>query len=290
MPRHFDKKSLAAISITALFLISSLSLPVVVAAASSQPSSLAAKPLSAAEANWAASTGNQFNQDYNPQTQINSSNAQYLGLSWLFPLPTHPTPLLNVAGGLGVDSAPMIINGTIYFVTQADQVFALNAANGNVLWTVVLPLLPNSTAGHGTGPLSLHLHDGNVQFTTKLFGNTPTFWVAADDQKVYAINALNGKYELNFSVFNGVATVAGTNPTGQYTGVGAANLLVDEKRGILISSVVSASSPNTGRCFFRGWNILVNPPTMMWETYCTPPQPQSSIGTDPNWDVNQINS
>jgi len=24
--------------------------------------------------------------------------------------------------------------------------------------------------------------------------------------------------------------------------------------------------------------------------YCTPPQPGSSIGTDPNWDVNQINS
>jgi glucose dehydrogenase len=289
LAKVIGKNSVTAVSISLLFIISSVSLPVVMASGNSQQP-LATKPLSTLEANWTASTGNQFNQDYNPQNVINSSNAQYLGLSWLFPLPTHPTALTSVGAGLGVDSAPMIINGTIYFVTQFDQVFALNAANGNVLWTDVLPLQPNSTAGHGTGPLSLHLHDGNVQFTTKLFGNTPTFWVAADDQKMYAINALNGKYELNFSVFNGVATVKGTNPTGQYTGVGAANLLVDEKRGILISSVVSASSANTGRCFFRGWNILVNPPTQTWETYCTPPQPGSAIGTDPNWDISQVNS
>src|SRR5216684_3579202 len=41
---------------------------------------------------------------------------------------------------------------------------------------------------------------------------------------------------------------------------------------------------------FRGWNLLVNPPTQTWETYCTPPQPGSSIGTDPNWGINQVNS
>src|SRR6266566_5485794 len=151
MPRRFGKESLTAISITTLFLFSSISLPAVVGASNSQPSALAAKPLSAAEANWAASTGNQFNQDYNPQTQINSSNAQYLGLNWLFPLPTHPTALISVSGGLGVDTAPLIINGTIYAVTQFDQVFALNAANGNVLWTTVLPITPNSTSGLGIG-------------------------------------------------------------------------------------------------------------------------------------------
>ncbi|MDA4118680.1 MAG: hypothetical protein OK455_10090, partial [Thaumarchaeota archaeon] len=242
------------------------------------------------QANWAAPDGNQFNQNYNPQNQINASNAQYLGLSWLFPLPTHPTALVSVSGGLGVDTAPLIINGTVYAVTQYDQAFALNAANGDVVWTDVLPLLPNSTAGHGTGPLTLHLHNGNEQFTNKLFGNTPTWWIAADDQKVYAINALNGKYELNFSVFNGVATVAGNNPGSVYTGVGAANILVDQNKGILISSVVSASSPASGRCFYRGWNILVTPPQMMWTAYCTPPQPGSNVPVNPNWDVQQVNN
>src|SRR5712664_4209423 len=101
-----------------VFVVSSISVPVVMGSSNSTPMPLAAKPLSALEANWVAGNGNAFNQNYNPQNVINSSNAQYLGLTWLFPLPTHPTALLSVAGGLGVDSAPMIINGTIYFVTQ----------------------------------------------------------------------------------------------------------------------------------------------------------------------------
>src|SRR4029077_18879227 len=122
LAKAISKNSVTAVSVSLLFIISSVSLPMVMASGNSnQP--LAMKPLSALEANWTASTGNQFNQDYNPQNVINSSNAQYLGLSWLFPLPTHPTALISVPGGLGVGSAPMIINGTIYAVTQFDQVF-----------------------------------------------------------------------------------------------------------------------------------------------------------------------
>src|ERR1700730_16992315 len=242
MMKTLSMTSIKAIAFSFLFLFSSVSASFLLVPASAAPNSVAAAtPLSSQEANWASPDGNALNQNYNPQTQVNSSNVQYLGLSWLFPLPTHPTALLNVGGGLGVDSAPLIINGTIYMVTQADQAFALNAANGNVIWTTVLPILPNSTVGHGTGALSLHLHNGNEQFTTALFNHTPAMWIAADDQKVYAVNALNGKILLNFSVFNGVGTVAGNNPGSIYTGVGAANLLVDENKGIVITSIVSAS-------------------------------------------------
>src|ERR1700737_1975730 len=165
MMKILRKISVKATAFSFLFLFSSIGASVLLSPAGASPNSLmaAATPLSALEANWASPDGNTFNQNYNPQTQINSSNVQYLGLNWLFPLPTHPTALLNVGGGLGVDSVPMIINGTIYFVTHADQMFALNAANGNVLWTTILPILPNSTVGKGTGALSLHLHNGNEQ-------------------------------------------------------------------------------------------------------------------------------
>src|SRR5712664_2213737 len=217
-----SKTSMSAVAVTFLFFVSSLGVPAVLGAVeNSQAAALAATPLTQLEANWAAPDGNYFNHNFNPQRQINSSNAQYLGLAWLFPLPTHPTALLSVAGGLGVDTAPLIINGTIYAVTQFDQAFALNAANGNVLWTTVLPILPISTAGKGAGAFSLHLHDGNEQFTTKLFGNTPTWWISADDMKVYALNALNGKYLLNFSIFNGVNTVPGNSPGAIYHWLGA---------------------------------------------------------------------
>src|SRR6266481_8251264 len=150
MPRISRKISVKAVSMSLLFFFSSIGASVLLSPASAlpnSPASLASTPLSSAEANWLTGNGNALNQNYNPQNQINSSNAQYLALSWLFPLPTHPAALISVAGGLGVDTAPLIINGTIYVVTQFAQAFALNAANGNVLWTTVLPVTPNSTAG-----------------------------------------------------------------------------------------------------------------------------------------------
>jgi outer membrane protein assembly factor BamB len=293
MTKISNKISFKAISISLLFFLSSMGASVLISPAGASPNSpaalAAATPLTSLEANWAAANGDAFNTGFNPQNVINSSNAQYLGLSWIFPLPTHPTALLSVAGGLGVDTAPLIINGTIYAVTQFDQAFALNAANGNVLWTTVIPVTPNSTAGLGVGPVFLHLHDGNEQFTTSLFNHTPTWWISADDQKVYAINALNGKFELNFTQFGGVNTVSGNNPGALYHGAGATNLLVDQNKGIVITSGLSASISDSGRCFYRGWNVLVTPPKMIWESYCSPPQPGGNVPVDPNWTINQVN-
>jgi hypothetical protein len=294
MSRLSNKLSVKAIGLSLLFFLSSVGASVLISPAGASPNSpaalAAATPLTALQANWASANGDPFNTDYNPQNIINSSNAQYLGLSWLFPLPTHPTALLSVSGGLGVDTAPLIINGTIFAVTQFDQAFALNAANGNVLWTTVLPVTPNSTAGKGVGAVSLHLHDGNEQYTTKLFGSTPTWWISADDLKVYALNALTGKIMLNFSIFDGVNTVAGNNPGSLYHGTGTTNVLIDQNKGIAITSGISTNISDTGRCFFRGWNILVNPPKMIWESYCTPPQPGSNVPLNPNWDAQQVAS
>jgi len=268
--------------------MSSISVPTVLARVNSTPAALAAAPLTAAQANWAYVDGNAFNQNYNPQSQINSSNAQYLGLSWLFPLPTHPTALLSVSGGLGVDTTPLIINGVIYMTTQYGQVFALNAQNGNVLWTDILPLNPNSTQGMHVGALSLHLHQGEETFTNSLFGNTPAYWIAAPDHKVYAIRASDGKYLLNFSIYTGLNMVDGNNPNTVYATL-AANILIDEKRGILVSSMLSSSSNNGARCFYRGWNILANPPSPVWTAYCTPPEPGSNMPVDPSWEITQVN-
>jgi len=286
-----SKTTISAVIVSLLFFVSSMGAPAVLGSATNSKSAslAAATPLTQIQANWASPNGNPFNHNYNPQNVINSSNAQYLGLNWLFPLPTYPTALISVSGqGFGVDSAPLIINGTIYAVTQFGQAFALNAANGNVLWTTVLPLLPNSTAGLGIGILKLHLHDGDIQFTTTLFNHTPTLWIAAGDAKVYALNALNGKYELNFSVFSGTKSVDGNNPVA--VGIRTSNLLVDENKGVLISSIESGSSPASGRCFYRGWNILVTPPQLMWTAFCTPPQPGSNLIVDPSWEIKQVNS
>ena len=222
---------------------SSSSLPPVPSATSS---------LSQAEANWASPNGNRFDQDYSPQTQINSSDTQYLGLDWVFPLPARPPPLATYAGqgGLGVDTAPMIVNGTVYAITQFDQVFAINAATGDVVWTDTLPITLNSTAGTGS-PLVLHAHDGTEQWSTTLFHDTPTLWLQAANDRVYAINALDGTYELNFTDFTGPTTVEGNSPTSFYNDAGQANILLDEAAGILITSHGAESYASNGRCFYH---------------------------------------
>jgi hypothetical protein len=299
--KALSNASITALALAILFIISGVGAallvnPVVATpnleSAAAEPSSAATAALTQAEANWASPNGNQFNQDYNPQTQINSSNAQYLGLSWLFPLPTRPTPLIAYAGpgGLGVDSAVLLVNGTVYAITQFDQVFAINAATGGVVWTDILPINLNSSAGTNTGSLALHAHDGTYQFTTSLFHDTPTLWLQAANEAVFAINAINGSYELNFTDFSGIGMVQGNSPTSFYDGVGASNILIDQSLGLLISSHGAETVAANGRCFYRAWNILVNPPTPLWTTYCTPPQPKSGVAVDPNWDVSQVDN
>jgi outer membrane protein assembly factor BamB len=299
--RTLSNTSLRAIALSLLFIFSGVGVSVLINPVSAHPNSAspssaapvaAASPLTQAQANWGAANGNGFNQNYNPQNQINSSNAQYLRMSWLFPLPIRPTALLTYAGagGSGVDTAPMIINGTIYTITQYGQVFALNAANGNVLWNDVLPITLNSTAGiTGISGVSLHLHDGSEQFTTKLFGGTPTLWYAVPGLKIYAIDALTGAYELNFTYFTGMSMIQGNSATSLESPI-APNILVDQNRGVAITSIGSTSSPATGRCFYRGWNILVNPPAPLWTAYCTPPQPGSNLPVNPYWDISQVNN
>ncbi len=58
---------------------------------------VAATALTQAQANWEFPNGNAFDQDYNPQNQINSSNVQYLGLSLDLPV-AHRADVAELTG------------------------------------------------------------------------------------------------------------------------------------------------------------------------------------------------
>jgi outer membrane protein assembly factor BamB len=309
--KSLGNQTVRALALAMLFIISGIGASLLInpaaaapnaspaAAASPSSSSSAAAAAAApaaltqAEANWGYPNGNEFAQDYNPQTQINASNAQYLGLNWLFPLPSLPPSLASFSGrgGTGVDTAVLIINGTVYAITQFDEAFALNAADGDVEWSYQVPLSLNSTIGTGS-PLALHTHDGNEQWTTSLFGHTPALWFLAEDNQVYALDALNGTVLLNFTTFTGPQGLGlkGNSPTSTYEQAGEPNILVDQSQGILITSHGNELYANGGRCYYDAWNILANPPTPLWTTYCTPPQPNSDVPLDPNWDISQVDN
>src|SRR5580700_2072742 len=158
MKKTFSNTSIRAIAISLLFIFSGIGASVLINPASATPNSAApsaaapsaaapvaaaATPLTQAQANWEFPNGNALGQDFNPQNQINSSNAQYLGLTWIYPLPTLPaslTPLVGFFPGIGVDLSILIVNGTAFAITQYDEVIAFNVANGNVLWIFPTPL------------------------------------------------------------------------------------------------------------------------------------------------------
>jgi len=306
MKKTLSNTSIRAITLSLLFLFSGIGASVLLNPVSATPNSAApsaaapvaaATPLTQAQANWAYPNGNSIGQDYNPQNQINSSNVQYLGLAWIFPVPTAPTSLSTLVGagggfaGTGVGMSIIIVNGTAFATTQFDETIAFNVANGDVLWTFLTPLAPNQTAGQATGPVPLHSHDGNEWFSTATFGSGvsgPTLWLQGMNNRVYAINAISGKQSLNFSDFTGLNMVAGNNPQSIYNGIGASNIVINEKLGILVSGHDAELDADNGRGFFAGWNLNTNPVTMKWITYDVPPQPGSNVALNPNWDAQMI--
>ena len=304
MKKTLSNTSIRAIALSLLFIFSGVGASILINPVSATPNAAvpsaaapvaAATPLTQAQANWEFPNGNAFNQDYNPQNQINSSNVQNLGLSWIFPLPSVPTSLSSLGAGLSSVSAGMAVltvNGTAFVITDFDEAFAFNVANGNVLWVSLSPLAPNQTQGEATGPVPLHHHDGNEWFTTASFAagpvSGPTLWYQGENNRVYALNALTGKFELNFSDFTGLSMVAGNNPQSIYNGIGASNIVINQQLGILVSGHDAETDADNGRGFFAGWNLNVNPPTMKWITYDVPPQPNSNVPLNPNFDTQLI--
>src|SRR3954471_16894690 len=106
----------------ATVLLAALSL-VVLAGASAQ------RTADAPPANWLL-FGNTPNQNrYSPLTQISPDNVGQLGRVFTF-------DVNRVIPGIkkGQQSYPVVVNGTIYFTSADDQVFAVNGTNGNLLW------------------------------------------------------------------------------------------------------------------------------------------------------------
>ncbi|HEV2389865.1 MAG TPA: hypothetical protein VGS04_03985, partial [Nitrososphaerales archaeon] len=78
-------------------------------------------------ANWVGPDGNYpFNWDYSPQTAINLTSVNDLGLKWLFPL---PGPRIQSTLGSSVIVTPIIVQGAVYYITSSDTLMAQDASS-----------------------------------------------------------------------------------------------------------------------------------------------------------------
>jgi quinohemoprotein ethanol dehydrogenase len=75
--------------------------------------------------NWFLKGGNFRGEHFSPLTEINDKNVATLGLAWSTELPVPD----------GIAATPIVVDGVIYLSGAYSVVFAINAADGKVLWT-----------------------------------------------------------------------------------------------------------------------------------------------------------
>ncbi len=131
-------------------------------------------------AGWPTNGGNWSNQRYSPLTAINRDNVKRLKGVWR----TH----LN-GSGLGPqysgEAQPLVYDGVIYVVTGADDVFAVSADSGAILWEYRANLDPTNTAVCcGWTSRGVGLGDGKV-------------YVGQLDGKLVALDQRTGKVAWN---------------------------------------------------------------------------------------------
>ena len=78
---------------------------------------------------WVTNGGNLTNQRYSTLKQINTSNVKQLKGAWMTRLKGS-----GFGGKYSFEATPLVKDGVMYVITGNDDVFALNAKTGEILW------------------------------------------------------------------------------------------------------------------------------------------------------------
>src|SRR5437762_8864305 len=78
---------------------------------------------------WVTNGGNLTNQRYSTLKQIDTTNVKQLGGAWRTRLSRS-----GYGSRYSAEASPLVKDGIMYMVTGNDDVFALNAKTGEILW------------------------------------------------------------------------------------------------------------------------------------------------------------
>src|SRR5499425_2809770 len=82
------------------------------------------KSTSSEQMDWPAYGGGPLNDHYSPLSQINRANVRELQIAWSF----------DAGEEGGLQTSPIVVDGVLYGITPTEKIFALDAANGKLLW------------------------------------------------------------------------------------------------------------------------------------------------------------
>ena len=207
--------------------------------------------------NWLKPAVNDHNTNFHPQNSINRDNVKNLVLSWIYQVPEDPFKIPYVAPSLGLQTAPLVVSGIVYFTTFYNRVIALNAETGAEIWKYqvdVMEFVDEEWWWPVLSQKSITYENGTIYFM-------------ASDCRIIALDALDGSEV--FVIPDVCKNVEGN--TGFYFGEHAP--LIFENLLIARPSVQDGGG--------RGFVVAYDLDTLkeVWRLFSVPP-----VGGDPKWD------
>ena len=219
----------------------------------SVPAVISQKP----EFNWVSPAANLQNTNTHQQNSINNNNVDNLVLSWIYQVPEDPFKIPYVAPSLGLQTAPLIVNGIAYIATFYNRIIAINAETGAQVWQYqvnVMEFVDEEWWWPVLSQKSITYHEGVIYFM-------------ASDCRIISLDASNG--EEIFVIKDVCKDVEGN--TGLYFG---------EHSPIVFDNLLIARpsvQDGGGRGFVVAYDV--NTQKEVWRWFSIPPS-----GGDPEWD------
>ena len=144
---------------------------------------------------WPDYGGNQFGQRYSPLRQITTANVQNLKAAWTFRTGDLPGP--NDPVETTFEVTPIKVRNALYFCSQHQRLFALDAKTGKLLWSYDPKIKDNPTFQHLTcRGVAYHETAPGAVDTSGAPAPTDclrTIFLPANDGRMIAVNADTGK-------------------------------------------------------------------------------------------------
>ena len=202
--------------------------------------------------NWLTYYGNYAAWSYSPLQQISRDNVKQLVPVWAFAAGFPTNPSLRV----GLEAAPLVVDGVLYLVGMQNNVYAIDAVTGKLIWTYVHPWQESAVYPSNKGARGLAVGDGLV-------------YMASQDDHIVALELKTGK----------VAWDVTTDDVFQcHCSLTSAPLYVKDK---VITGVAGGDGP------FRGYIKALDGKTgkLLWQfnTIPEPSEPGSETWLGDSW-------
>jgi len=185
--------------------------------------------------NWLVNGRMNDSRHFSPLQQINDKNVASLGLAWY----------LDIEGGMGVVSEPLVVDGVIYFSAPLSKVYAVDAASGKLLWKFDPKVRLNLSLN---GSYSARTNGGVAVWNGKVY-------VGTGDCRLMAIDAATARQVWEATVCEPLQTgITGAPHVAKGKILMGFNGSDDGVRGALV-----AYDAETGKEAWRFWTVPGDP-------------------------------